>query len=56
MTKNEWLITMAKEITVAKVSACTSSSTNKDTGKATADYLEIVYAKLKELNEEKTEN
>ena len=49
MFRNERLIEKTVEITVAKLSN-TSSSTNAETGKNTANFMQEIYNKLVELN------
>lgn len=49
MYKNEHLLNKTVEITIAKLSSSEFNAT-KDTGKATADFMQEVYDKLVELN------
>lgn len=49
MDRNHWCIEVAKEIVIAKMQT-SSASTNKDSGKAHAQYLETIYNKVVELS------
>lgn len=50
MTKNEWYINVAKEITIAKLSSSTLSACLQN-GNDTAAFFEAIYKKVKELAE-----
>ena len=49
MLNNTEIINMAKEITIAKVSA-SDISANRANGAAAADFMQQIYNKLVELN------
>jgi hypothetical protein len=50
MLKNYTIIEMTKDITIAKLNNITLTP-NKESGKSVADFMQVIYDKIVELNE-----